>query len=298
MFAIRPYAPGDRAALHALIRTPSLQPEFGWVLDNGELDDPVRHPFGEALGAWVAESGRAMVGFSTLVRFPAESGDWALMRVGVHDTHRRRGIGRALAAATEEARQAAHAAVRKVGHWEPSRCGEPFARALGFTHDRWFWTMERPGITAPALGWPEGIEARTFDGSDRAFEEWNDCYNRAFATQTMNITSTVEQCRRLAARPDFDPEGMIMVRRQGRCVGFCRCAITPEFGDLDVLCVTPEARGIGLGRGLVRWGTAWLIERRAPNVRLMVDGDNERASRLYRSEGFEVIRTRRIWRMA
>jgi ribosomal protein S18 acetylase RimI-like enzyme len=41
---------------------------------------------------------------------------------------------------------------------------------------------------------------------------------------------------------------------------------------------------------------SWLVARRAPNVRLMVDGENERALALYRGEGFEVVRSRRIWR--
>ena len=57
----------------------------------------------------------------------------------------------------------------------------------------------------------------------------------------------------------------------------------------------PAARGIGLGRALLRWGVAWLERESALPVTLMVDGANEGALALYRSEGFAVTRTRRAW---
>jgi len=43
---------------------------------------------------------------------------------------------------------------------------------------------------------------------------------------------------------------------------------------------------------------AWLLAHRAPNVRLLVDGENQAALRLYESEGFAAVRTRAIWRRA
>jgi len=39
----------------------------------------------------------------------------------------------------------------------------------------------------------------------------------------------------------------------------------------------------------------WLEEHAPGPVTLLVDGDNENALGLYRSEGFEIARTRRIW---
>ena len=100
----------------------------------------------------------------------------------------------------------------------------------------------------------------------------------------------------LSEHSSFHPSGLLLAYRDGRCVGFCRCALHERFGDVDVLGVIPEARGIGLGRGLVRWGTAWLLEHDAPDVRLTVDGENTRAADLYRSEGFEIMKTRHIWK--
>jgi mycothiol synthase len=297
MRAIRAYQPADREALHALMREPVLSTQFRWLLENHELDDPLNHPFAGPVDVWVAEGDGELAGFSTAFRIDSARGEWGLVRVGVRPGERRRGLGRSLFAHARGslARRAAAGSEMKISYWEPSEGSEAFARAHGFTHDRYFWEMERPGREAPAVRWPEGIETRTWDGSDRGLEEWNDCYNVAFADNAMTGSSRVEECRRMTQQSHFRPSGLLLAYRDGRCVGFCRCALHPEYGDVDVLGVVPEARGIGLGRSLVRWGTAWLLENGAPNVRLTVDAENARAADLYTSEGFEVTKTRRIW---
>lgn len=295
----RPYRPDDGAAFHALLRDPSLAAEFGWLQENHELDDPTHHPFAGPAGAWVADEAGELAGFSTAVRFASPRGDWALLRVGVHERYRRRGLGRALLEAARVSllgRGEPAEFELKISYWDPNPNGEAFTRAMGFMHDRYFWNMDRPSRVPPTVVWPVGIEPRAFDSSPRAFQDWNDCSNAAFANNAMSAMSTVEQCRMLSQQSHFRPAGLLLAYRDGRCVGFCRCALHPELGDLDVLGVVPEARGIGLGRGLVRWGTTWLLEQNAPNVRLTVDGENTRALELYRSEGFEIVKTRRIWK--
>ena len=71
--------------------------------------------------------------------------------------------------------------------------------------------------------------------------------------------------------------------------------LLPGRGEVATLGVVPEARGIGLGRALLRWGVGWLEHQAAPRVTLTVDGENEGALSLYRSEGFETVRKREIW---
>lgn len=68
-----------------------------------------------------------------------------------------------------------------------------------------------------------------------------------------------------------------------------------DHGEVHSIGVAPEARGVGLGRALLRWGVGWLQRQGAPAVRLVVDASNESALGLYHSEGFEVTRARRIW---
>jgi len=299
--APRPYAARDREPLHALMRDPSLESEFGWLLDNRELEDPMRHPIGASISTWVADGEGDLAGFASGVRFPSARGDWALLRVGVRATHRGRGLGRRLlekARADAVGRGAPWGFDLKISHWEPNPGGEGFARAVGFQHDRLFWNMERSDREPPVVTWPPGIDPRTFDPAAPAFEDWNDCSNAAFASNEMSATSTVAFCRALTQESHFRPAGLLLAYRDGRCVGFCRCALHSDYGDLDVLGVVPEARGIGLGRALVRWGTAWLLEQHAPHVRLSVDGENTRALNLYAKEGFEIGKTRHIWKMS
>lgn len=97
------------------------------------------------------------------------------------------------------------------------------------------------------------------------------------------------------ARPVPVPDGLMLAYRDGACAGFCRTSLEAEGGEVAILGVAPEARAIGLGRALLRWGVRWLIEAGAKRVTLLVDGENDTALRLYRSEGFDVARTREIW---
>ncbi|HET9326559.1 MAG TPA: GNAT family N-acetyltransferase [Candidatus Eisenbacteria bacterium] len=296
MLTPRPYRPADRDAFHAVLRDPALRPQLQWLIDSHELDDPLNHPFVGPAKAWVAEGENELAGFSTAFKLDSGRGPWSVVRVAVRPRYRRRGLGRGL---LEQARSSLAlelpGAEVKISYWEPCPEGEAFAAATGFTHDRYFWDMERRHLEKPVVAWPAGIEARTFDGSPEALRDWNDCSNAAFEQSPMSLTSTIEQCQMLTRQPHFHASGLVLAYRDGRCVGFCRCAIHPEFGDLDVLGVRPEARGIGLGRAVVRWGTAWLLEQKVASVRLTVDGENSRALELYRSEGFDVIKTRRIW---
>jgi mycothiol synthase len=295
---VRPFGADDAGAFRALLRHPSLASEFGWLLENRELDDPLRHPFGAALGVWVTSAVAGLSGFASVVGFTARSGDWMLLRVGVRDPHRRRGLGRVLADEPVRHLGSGRSGGRllKISHWDPNPIAEAFARALGFEHDRHFWTMERRSGAAPPTSWPHGIEARLSDGGEQALADWCDCSNASFAESPMSVDTTLGQCRALSHPRSSVTSAVMLAYRGGRCVGFCRTAVHPEHGDLDVLGVIPEARGIGLGRALLRWGIRWLVEHRAPSARLTVDGENERALALYRGEGFAVVRSRRIWR--
>jgi mycothiol synthase len=147
----------------------------------------------------------------------------------------------------------------------------------------------------PTVEWPDGIEVSVFDGSDRAFEDWNAVYNRSFSRHYHGVESTVEVCRAVLERPAADPMGLILAYREGRCVGFARQDLHPMRGEVAVLGVDPDARGIGLGRALLRWGVSWLEQKQVERVTLVVDAENENALGLYRSEGFEVATVRETW---
>jgi mycothiol synthase len=298
-FSIERYTDERRHDLRALLTDPSLLLEFEWLVQRGELDDPTRHPFGDRSGAWIARADGRPAGFCVLLVMPSKRGTWAMARIGVASAFRRRRLGSALLEAVER-RLASLPAERRPGElrfsaWLPSDSAPGFAAHHGFKHSRYMWSMERLSGELGNPRWPPAIEVRSFDGSEQGLQDWNDCSNRAFAASPLTVLSTVEDCRALTRASHFRADGLLLAYRGETCVGFCRNALHPDHAEVDVLGVAPEARGIGLGRSLLRWGVAWLERQNVARVRLMVDGENDSAIRLYRSEGFETIRTRELW---
>jgi ribosomal protein S18 acetylase RimI-like enzyme len=101
--------------------------------------------------------------------------------------------------------------------------------------------------------------------------------------------------RALVQKAGFRADGIVIAYRDGEVAGFCRNELFAARGEIGTVGTLPAARGIGLGRALLRWGVAWL-ERETPHpITLLVDGDNEGALGLYRSEGFEITRRRHLW---
>lgn len=59
-------------------------------------------------------------------------------------------------------------------------------------------------------------------------------------------------------------------------------------GWVYYLGVAPDHRGKGLGRALMAAAEAWLREREAPKIQLMVRDDNDRAIGFYKALGYEL----------
>ena len=293
------FRPEHLDALRKVVAEPSLSGEFGWLVASGELKSPLDHPHLDREGVWLAFDGGRPVAFCMLMLWPSNRGYWSMIRLGVIESHRRRGIGHALLERVDR-RLAELPPGRRprevcISAWQPNPAADAFVERHGFAPARWFWSMERPRAAVADVVWPAGISVRPFDGGADALRDWNDCYNDAFAENYLTMSSTVEDCRAITRLDHFRPDGLLLAYRNGDCVGFCRNAIYPDFGEIDVLGVAGAARGIGLGRALLRWGVSWLESREVPHVRLMVDAENDTALQLYRSEGFATVRTRRAW---
>ncbi|MFN8179996.1 MAG: GNAT family N-acetyltransferase [bacterium] len=296
---VAPYQPRDRDAWRDLLRDPALARDFAPQLASGEMEDPLAHPILHPGGVWLAREGGAVVGFGMLLALPSAHGPWAMVRLGVRAAHRRRGIGAALLAEVERAlaaippERAPFLLAAAAGL--PAEEARTFLEGHGFRHFRFWWYLERPLGPVGDFAWPPDAEARPFDGTELAFREWTGCYNDAFAERFPSHLATVDEARQIANGPLFRADGLLLIWRGERCLGFCRDTIFPDHGEVDVLAVRPEAQGTGLGRALLRWGVGWLQSREVARVRLLVDGENEKALRLYRSEGFDVASTRAMW---
>lgn len=98
---------------------------------------------------------------------------------------------------------------------------------------------------------------------------WNDPqadFARALASQSATV---------LVAREDSGIAASVMVGFDG------------HRGWVYYLAVAASARRAGLGRALMDAAEAWLRERAAPKIQLMVRGDNQAALDFYAALGME-----------
>ncbi len=295
--ALRTYTAADLEPLRSLVGDPSLAPQFEILQGPHALEGALADPYHDPRLHWLGFVDGALAGFCAVYRLTGFEGRWAMTRLGVREPFRRRGLASALieASATRLPERWPGCHELCLGAWLPSAEAASFAARHGFRHARYYWLMECPNDRPVEIHWPAGIETRVFDGSLHAFEDWNDAYNASFAEHYHGVRGTVADTRALMARPDVRADSCLLAYRGDRCVGFCRNDLYPARGEVAILGTVPEARGIGLGRALLRWGVQWLQRAGAPRITLIVDGENESALRLYRSEGFETVRTREIW---
>jgi len=298
--ALAPYREDDLAALRSLVRDPSLAYEFDALVEPDYLDHKLADSLRDRDATLLAREGGEPVGFCITFLLPrAEGGVWAALRIGVPERLRRRGIGSALLAAARRnllARSIAGGVAEiTMSASRPNEAVGAFAARHGFRAVRRFWKMERPVAPLPTPVWPEGVTLRIFDGSEQGFADWHAVYNSSFAQHYHFVPATIERLRKISAAPLWLAGGLALAYRGGRCVGFCANERLGKEAEIGVLGVVSEARGIGLGRALLRWGVCWFGERGEERVTLRVDGENDAATALYRSEGFTVQRTRDLW---
>jgi len=285
----------DLESLAAVVEHRSLQEEFEpW---QGRVAAACEDPFHPAELTWIARDQGAPVAFALAYVLPSTPGRFAQVRIGVIDSHRRLGLGSQLLDTAVAALHAGAPDCREISlvAWVPNVAAERFAARHGFAHARSFWLMERPRGHVPDTTMPPSIELRAFDGSEAALRDLNDAYNASFAQHYHFVRTTVDDTRALVTRAGFRRDALALAYRGGHCVGFCRNELFANRGEIAVLGTVPEARRIGLGRALLRWGVAWLEIHDAPRITLLVDGDNEQALVLYLSEEFHVARTREVW---
>jgi mycothiol synthase len=287
----------DLETLRTLIADPSLSGELDTLQGKGGLERKLADPYLVAPLLTLAFVDGAPAGFAGAFALDGGNGRFAVLRVAVLERFRRRGVGGALLERVAKELGSFDPDIRteSMGAWQPNPEADRFIARHGFAHARWFWLMERPIGPIAEPVWPDGVSTERWDGSGQRARDMSDAYNDSFANHFGTVLSTPEIVHRILSRPGVSPDALRLAYRNGRCAGFCRCELFASRGEIAVLGTTHEARGIGLGRALLRWGVRWLEAAGTPRVTLVVDGENETALRLYRGEGFEVARTRHIW---
>jgi mycothiol synthase len=170
-----------------------------------------------------------------------------------------------------------------------------FYSALGYRYHHSLWNLRlRDDAEVPLPDFPPSATRHHYRDEDVA--AFVDLVNTAFLDHPTPLSVTVERVRFTHALPEFDPANLLFLSPADdpdRLIGFCRVGHEEDAGrmtgEVAILGVLREWRGLGLGRELLRWGIQRLRELRVQDLYIVVEGENERALRLYEGTGFERV---------
>lgn len=286
---VRAFVPDDRDGIRAVLRGSLKLDEIpGFTASDIErqLERMVPDPDGTLVAI---EDGR-IVGVCTP----------RMDDLTVHPDARRRGHGRRLALAARELARARgdDGVVLHVPQHLPASVA--FATAMGMTYRSSLWQFELTAAAAVGVApadFPDDVVTRRWDDEiDTDFVAWTEFMTAAFEGHPTRMTWTPAVVEHVHAGPTFDASGILIVAERDdptRIIAFARIETEPEgegtLGEVGLVGVLPAWRGRGLGRELLRWGVGELRDRGAGRIVLAVEAANERATRLYRSHGFEPI---------
>jgi mycothiol synthase len=269
---------------------------------------------GTGHGHFLAYDGTHLAGYAHLERGPAggtagtergltaggQVAEGATAEVVVDPADRRHGVGTALIRAMQDALgpRADSLRIWSHGHLDGARA---LASRDGYSIVRELWSMRRPLLpddgSLPAVTLPDGFTARHFIvGQDE--ETWLRVNARAFADHAEQGRLTRHDLDLRVAEPWFDATGFILVEdtraatpvlaasHWTKIVASARPRMRPTQGEVYVVGVDPEYRGLGLGRAVTILGLEHLRERGVTEAMLFVDGDNTAAIATYSRLGF------------
>jgi mycothiol synthase len=209
----------------------------------------------------------------------------------VDPEHRRRGIGTALT------RRVLAEIGRPVLAWAhgDSPGSRVLAERFGFERARTLLQLRAPVPQEPAAPPVPGFRGFRPGADDAAWLQLNAL---AFSSHPEQGALTQADLDARMAEPWFDPESLVLLERDGMLAGSCWLKVEDGIGEFYAVAVHPSAQGAGLGGALVDRGLARLAELGVGTASLYVEGDNERAVRLYRSRGFTDHTVDVQWRLA
>lgn len=279
---VRAFRQGDELAIHAVMLDVHARGELdGMARDH--LDAAAERLRHEPDGCAVAELDGRLAGWV----IPGNDD------LTVAPGFRRRGVGSCLVAAGRAIAGRQDRAELRL--WVSARPGpQAFARAAGLGYHSSLWRLRldedaRPGDPV----FPDGIAVRSLvAGRDEA--AFVELINEVFLDHPSPLRVTVDDIHRAHASAGFDPTTVVVATGAGdpdRMVGFCRVSTWAaddgtRVGEVRLVGVRREARGIGLGRALTTWGVRRVRDAGVERVVLVVEGANAVAMRLYEGLGF------------
>jgi mycothiol synthase len=207
------------------------------------------------------------------------------------------GIGRRLLAWIEQrqSRRGAGTHRQRVAHTNAAAAA--LLGAAGYAHVRTVWQMASPlkSVVTPASP-PEGVTLEPIDRV-RDAEAIHAADAATFAKNPDYVPETLEDFRtEHLATAQFDAEASVVARRQGAVAGYALCQRLPgEIGYVDVLGVSEQERGRGLGAAILGYALTAFARAGLREARLEVASDNPVAVRMYERAGMARGHGAAIW---
>jgi len=245
---------------------------------------------GQHLLAW--EPGGGIAGYAHLDITDVVDGPST--EIAVAPRHRRHGLGRLMI--EEFISRSPDGRMRLWAHGEQDGAAA-LAASMGFERARVLWQMRRSlyaPLPKPRL--PRGVEIRPFRvGEDE--DAWLHVNRRAFSRLPDQGGWELHDLERRIREPWFAADGFLMAWRDDRLVGFHWTKVHGSgpaehghphepIGEVYVVGVDPDERGLGLGRALTLAGLHHLRAQDLGQAMLYVDATNTTAIALYEALGF------------
>ncbi|MDP9102015.1 MAG: GNAT family N-acetyltransferase [Actinomycetota bacterium] len=272
----RPCTPDDASAVLALFAAHDAV-EFGGT--EMEADEVAQTLAGEG-PSWVALDGRP-VGFAHV----QPGGDCDTVVDPDYDPALRPAL------VVELVERARELGVGRLEHWAGPgmRLTGPALAPHGFRHARTSWHLRRELTHLPGPQWPDGVGLSPFRAERDARQVWA-LVTEAFAGTSFGRARTFKEWSRLLLAGNE----VLTARRGQTLVGCATHGIRFGEGYVGQLAVSPAERGKGLGRALLLEVFRMDATGGRRGTRLIVDGANVSARRLYDGVGMEV--TNEYWR--
>jgi len=161
----------------------------------------------------------------------------------------------------------------------------------GFEFLRRYYTMRMKLSSAPSIRQIDDLEIKAIDIADPdQVGRWHAAHQNSFSKHFGFAPRSLEKWRELVLDNAADPNGVFLAFRNGEPVGFCQCHdeyAEENRGYINILGVTQENQGLGIGEALLQTGISYCITKGYDSLELNVDTGNESgALKLYEKVGF------------
>ncbi len=246
----------------------------------------LRVPVANAVRTLVADAGAKSISIVAVaawhpVDLGEDAGYWAA-EIAVHPDLRSE-------AAYETALQQLTGDLGKVpSFWAFDELQHRAAGRSGLAEVRAIVEMRR-ALPADPFEWPGGYSVRPFRLGDESM--WLALNQHVFSHHPeAGAIDSADLALRMA-QPWFDPAGLLILESGGEPAGYCWTKMHDgSVGEIYMIGLTPEFRGLGLARPLTGAGLAHLSARGATVAILYAEEANRRAVALYEGMGFDVAR--------